>query len=80
MVPGRLYQTSTAISIPASAVLERDQAERVVEEMRADVSKKNEAGGHPQVPAQRTESRSENNRSLLATVRRCVVTQTFTSI
>ena len=34
--------------------IERDQAERVIEEMRSDVSKQNEAGGHPQVPAQRT--------------------------
>ena len=35
--------------------IERDQAERVIEEMRSDVCKQNEAGNHPQVPAPRTE-------------------------
>ena len=34
--------------------IERDQAERVIEEMRSDVGEKNEAGSHPQVPAHRT--------------------------
>ena len=31
---------------------ERDQTERMVEKMRADIGEENEAGGHPQVPAQ----------------------------
>src|SRR5882724_4220206 len=40
---------------------ERDEAERVVEKMRADVTKKNQAGGHPQGPTPRTEPLREQS-------------------
>ena len=40
---------------------ERDEAERVVEKMRADIGEENEAGGHPQGPAQRTEPLREQS-------------------
>src|SRR5258705_12308024 len=35
--------------------IERNNAERVVDEMRRNISEENEAGGHPQVPAERAE-------------------------
>ncbi len=34
--------------------VERNQPERMVEEMRADIGEKNEAGRHPQIPADGT--------------------------
>src|SRR5260370_22315659 len=38
--------------------MERNKAERVVDEMRRNISEENEAGGHPQGPAERAEDES----------------------
>ena len=55
----------------------RDQTQRVIDQMRRDIGKKNEAGGHPQIPAYRAGEPLREQSALLATMHRAQSREDF---